>query len=96
MAAQPISGFQYGYDADGEVTSTIIQKQFAGTVTRTMSYDAAGQLVTPDSGRRRSNYAFAYDPASNRTSEKIGSAPPLTYTYNNVNQLTSPDPGNLR
>ncbi|HEY2106109.1 MAG TPA: RHS repeat-associated core domain-containing protein [Candidatus Binataceae bacterium] len=86
-----ISAFGYSYDADGEVTSTVIQKQFATTVTRSMSYDAAGQLLSLAAAGGGNNYAFGYDARSNRTSEKVASTA-IAFAYNSLNQLTSPGP----
>ncbi len=67
-----IASLQYAYDAEGEVTSAVINGQFPSTVTRTMTYDAGGQLLTLNASAG-SNFAFTYDPAWNRTSQKAGS-----------------------
>ncbi len=89
-SGQLVSGLQYGYDAAGELTSAIIQKQFAGTRTDLMTYDSAGQ-VTKVTATGGNNFAFTYDPGANRTSQKIGAAT-TAYMYNKVNELTSPGP----
>ncbi len=86
-----ISGFQYAYDDDDEVTSAVIQKQLGGTVTRTMSYDSAGQLLGLAPSGGGNSYAFAYDPGSNRISEQAGSST-TSFHYNSVNELTSSNP----
>jgi RHS repeat-associated protein len=87
-----ISAFQYALNAGGLVTATTIQKQFATTVTRTNSYDAANRLIgVMAAAGGGNNYVFAYDPAGNLTSEKRG-AVTKSFTYNNVNALTAPTP----
>jgi YD repeat-containing protein len=87
-----VSSFQYGYDADGVVTSSTIQKQFAAAFTRNMTYDAGSRLlkVTPTAGGG-STFGFSYDPAGNRTSQTIGAAV-TAFSYNKVDELISPGP----
>lgn len=92
VAITPISSFQYAYDADEEITSTMIQKPPAAAITRATAYDAAGQLLSlTASAGGGSNYLFGYDKAANRISERVG-ATTTTFTYNNVNALTAPVP----
>ncbi len=88
-AGKTVSAFQYAYDDDDEITSTSVKNQFPSTIVRTMTYDAAGQLLAMTSKGGGSNFSFGYDLGSNRTSEKIG--PNTTsFIYNKVNELTSP------
>jgi RHS repeat-associated protein len=90
----PISAFQYTYDADDEVTSTVIQKQFATAITRATTYDAAGQLLSlAASAGGGSDYKFGYDKGANRISETVG-ASTTSFTYNSVNELTGLSPDN--
>jgi RHS repeat-associated protein len=89
-AASLISSFEYAYNAEDEITSTIIDGQLGSPVTRTSSHDAAGQL-TAMTNPLGGDYSFGYDPGSNRTSEQIG-ATNLNFTYNIVNAQTAPTP----
>jgi RHS repeat-associated protein len=87
-----ISKHDYGYDADGEITSWQQQVDSSSPNGYTNSYDAASQLsealLTNSSSATVHRYAYEYDPAGNRTSNQVD----LNVTsgsYNNLNQLQS-------
>jgi len=86
-----VSAFEYGYDDDDQITSTTVKSQFPSAISRTMGYDAAGQLLTMTSNGATSKVSFGYDLGSNRTSEKTGTKT-ISFVYNKVNELTSPGP----
>jgi len=88
---ETVSAFEYGYDDDDEITATIVKSQFPSAISRTMGYDAAGQLLTMSSQGDKSMFSFGYDLGSNRTSEEIGTRT-VSFAYNKVNELTSPGP----
>ncbi|MGB7745827.1 MAG: RHS repeat-associated core domain-containing protein [Verrucomicrobiia bacterium] len=94
-----LSKFDYGYDAEGQITNWT-QQADAGTPTAyTYQYDAGKQLInavlnsTGAGATVLKQYAYGYDQAGNRTSEAIvNGTSSLSVTradYNNLNQLTN-------
>jgi len=92
-----LSKFDYTYDAVGNI---LAWRQQADTtaVLWEYGYDRADQLIsavkkstaTPATILQR--FAYAYDPAGNRTVEQIDDAVTLS-AYDNLNRLTSQAPG---
>jgi RHS repeat-associated protein len=95
--ASTLSKFDYTYDAVGNIL-TWRQQADSTAVMWEYGYDLADQLVsavkkstgTPASILQR--FAYAYDPAGNRTVEQIDDAVTLS-AYDNLNRLTSQAPG---
>jgi RHS repeat-associated protein len=94
-----LSRFAYTYDAVGNI-GTWIQQYESTTRAYDFSYDAADQLTgaiyrttdpTPTVLKR---YGYAYDPAGNRTTERIDDAPRAS-TYDAMNRLVSQAGGGL-
>jgi RHS repeat-associated protein len=90
-----LSKFDYTYNAAGNIL-TWRQQADASAVTWTYDYDAADQLVAaikrdtaPEAILQR--YAYAYDPAGNRTVEQIDDLA-TGASYNDVNELSSQQP----
>src|SRR5207244_1654938 len=89
--------FTYAYDAVGNI-KTWTQQYGTATNAYDLAYDSADQLTavafrttdpTPVVLKR---YAYAYDPAGNRTTEQIDDAP-VSSVYDTMNRLTSQDSG---
>jgi RHS repeat-associated protein len=95
--AATLSKFDYTYDAVGNIL-TWRQQADTTAVLWKYGYDPADQLIsavkhatdTPQTVLKR--YAYAYDPAGNRTVEQIDDAVTLS-AYDNLNRLTSQAPG---
>jgi RHS repeat-associated protein len=99
----PLASFEYAYDAEGEATSTVVRQQSGNLESRRIRYDAAGRLIEVqaagdsngdsegDSEGRPEHFLYAYDPASNRTSETIDGTS-THFSYNTVNELVAPGP----
>jgi RHS repeat-associated protein len=95
--ASTLSKFDYTYDAAGNIL-TWRQQADTTAVLWTYAYDPADQLIaavkhatdTPETVLKR--YAYAYDPAGNRTVEQIDDAVTLS-AYDQLNRLTSQAPG---
>ena len=98
-APATLSKFDYTYSVDGNI---LTWRQQAGTdaVMWEYGYDAAEQLTravkkstdpTPSILKR---YAYAYDPAGNRTIEQIDDAV-IGASHNNLNRLTSQQPNGV-
>jgi RHS repeat-associated protein len=95
--ASTLSKFDYTYDAAGNIL-TWRQQADTTAVLWKYGYDPADQLTsavkhatdTPQTVIQR--YAYAYDPAGNRTVEQIDDAITLS-AYDNLNRLTSQAPG---
>ena len=89
-----ISQQDYTYDAEGEILTW--KKNYAGLSALQrfdLGYDNADQLLTAPLKNANTNalikqYTYGYDPASNRTSELVGTAT-TTSNPNNVNEITS-------
>jgi RHS repeat-associated protein len=88
-----LSRFTYAYDRVGNIT-TWTQQYGADTKAYDFTYDGADQLTgavyrttdpTPTIVKR---YGYTYDAAGNRTTARVDDAP-VTYSYNNMNQLTA-------
>jgi RHS repeat-associated protein len=96
-SAATLSKFDYTYDAVGNIL-TWRQQADTTTVLWKYGYDPADQLIaavkhatdTPETVLKR--YAYAYDPAGNRTVEQIDDALTLS-AYDQQNRLTSQAPG---
>jgi YD repeat-containing protein len=92
-----LSKFDYTYDAVGNILTWRQQADSAAVLWK-YGYDQADQLTvavkhatdTPQTVIQR--YAYAYDPAGNRTIEQIDDAVTLS-AYDNLNRLTSQAPG---
>jgi hypothetical protein len=81
------------YDCAGNIT-TWTQQYGTDVKAYDFTYDAADQLTgavyrttdpTPTIVKR---YGYAYDAVGNRTTARVDDAP-VSYSYNNMNQLTS-------
>jgi RHS repeat-associated protein len=97
-AGATLSRFTYAYDAAGNIKTWTQQYGAAAANAYDFAYDPADQLATalyrttdptPVVLKR---YAYAYDPAGNRTTEQIDDAPTVS-VYNNLNRLTGQDGG---
>ena len=95
-----ISKFDYTYDVVGNISSWTQQTDSDPAKAYDLFYDRADQLTgatwrttdaTPTILKR---YGYAYDPAGNRTTEQIDDVP-LKASYNNMNRITSQDPGGI-
>ncbi|MBY0492842.1 MAG: hypothetical protein K2Y23_01385 [Cyanobacteria bacterium] len=92
-----LSKFDYTYDAAGNIL-TWRQQADTTAVLWKYGYDAADQLTsavkhatdTPQTVLQR--FAYAYDPAGNRTVEQIDDAMTLS-AYDQLNRLTTQAPG---
>lgn len=95
--ASTLSKFDYTYDAAGNIL-TWRQQSDSTAVVWEYVYDQVDQLLaavkkstaTPATVLQR--FAYAYDPAGNRTVEQIDDQIMLS-AYDNLNQLTSQAPG---
>jgi RHS repeat-associated protein len=95
--AATLSKFDYTYDAAGNIL-TWRQQADSTAVMWKYRYDPADQLTAavkhatdgPETVLKR--YAYAYDPAGNRTVEQIDDAVMLS-AYDNLNRLMSQAPG---
>jgi RHS repeat-associated protein len=91
-----LSKFDYTYNAVGNILS-LRQQADATAVTWSYQYDATGRLVaavkrdTDPQATLLQRYAYAYDPAGNRTTEQIDDLV-MGGTYNEVNELVSQQP----
>jgi RHS repeat-associated protein len=94
------SKFDYGYDAEGQITNWMQQADSGTPTDYTYQYDAGNQLLsavlnsTGVGATVLKQYAYGYDLAGNRTGEQIGSGTtgPVAISqsgYNNVNQITN-------
>lgn len=90
--ATPVSEFIYGCDLAADRITTWSQQ--AGTESPSIyrfGYDDANQLLSAtvtNAGILVNSFAYAYDPAGNRVSERVGSTTNLT-AYNALNQLSA-------
>ena len=92
-----ISKFDYGYDAQGQITSWTQQTDTSDPQNWTMGYDQEGKLLTVNvkdtvTSAVLHQYAYLYDAAGNRTSEQIDGNV-VGSSYNNLNQLTGQSGG---
>ena len=89
-----LSQFDYTYDTEGQLLTWT--KNYPGLPTpqrHDLGYDNADQLLTAPLKKTTNNalirqYTYGYDPASNRTSERVGNAT-TNSVPNNVNEITS-------
>ena len=89
-----LSQFDYTYDTEGQLLTWT--KNYPGLATPQrydLGYDNADQLLTAPLKKTTNNalvrqYIYGYDPASNRTSERVGNAT-TNSVPNNVNEITS-------
>jgi RHS repeat-associated protein len=92
-----LSKFDYTYDVAGNIL-TWRQQADSTAVLWKYGYDAADELIAAvkhatDTGVTvLKRYAYAYDPAGNRTVEQIDDVVTLS-AYDNLNRLTSQVPG---
>ena len=92
-----LSKFDYTYDAVGNI-GTWRQQADTTAVLWKYGYDAADQLTravkhaTDPSETILQRYAYAYDPAGNRTVEQIDDSVTLS-SYDTLNRLTAQAPG---
>jgi RHS repeat-associated protein len=100
MGAAPLSEFTYTHDIPAGLITTWSQQ--AGTLPPNIysfGYDDANQLLSAtvtNSGAMVNTFAYSYDPAANRLTERAGAS---TYTanYNALNQFsTTTAPGSSR
>jgi RHS repeat-associated protein len=93
-----VSQFNYGYDADGEITGwQQANSALSGTDSFGINYDAASQLswaALTAGTTGTTSYSYNYDKAGNRTQEQIDSAT-TTSSYNSLNQLTGQSAGGI-
>ena len=95
--ASTLSKFDYTYDAVGNIL-TWRQQADSTAVMWKYGYDAADQLTSAVKHATDANetilqrFAYAYDPAGNRTVEQIDDVVTLS-AYDNLNRLTSQAPG---
>lgn len=95
--AATLSKFDYTYDAAGNIL-TWRQQADTTAVLWTYGYDAVDQLTravqhaTDPSETVLQRYAYAYDPAGNRTVEQIDDSVTLS-SYDPLNRLTAQAPG---
>jgi RHS repeat-associated protein len=92
-----ISKFDYGYDAQGQITSWTQQTDANDPQNDALQYDNAGRLVNATvtdttTSALLHQYAYSYDATGNRTGEQIDGAV-TTSSYNNLNQLTGQGAG---
>ena len=92
-----ISKFDYGYDAQGQITSETQQTDTNDPQNWAMLYDNEGKLQNVNvtdtvTSAVLHQYAYTYDPAGNRTREQID-GDIVSSSYNNLNQLTGQSAG---
>jgi RHS repeat-associated protein len=93
-----LSKFNYTYDAVGNILAWAQQQDSDPAKVYDLGYDRVDQLrdavwrTTDETPTVLKRYAYAYDPAGNRTVEQIDDAPVLS-VYDNMNRLTSQTPG---
>ena len=96
--ASTLSKFDYTYDVVGNIQTWTQQADSAAATVQQFGYDAADQLTaatqqttdpTPTVLKR---YAYAFDPAGNRTSEQIDDAV-TSANHDALNRLTSQQGG---
>ncbi len=97
-----ISQFDYTYNTEGQILTWT--KNYPGLSPAPqrfdLGYDNADQLLTAPLKNATTNalirqYTYGYDPASNRTSELVGTTT-TTSTPNNVNEIVSQSGGTNR
>ncbi|HAF15738.1 MAG TPA: hypothetical protein DCK99_19005 [Blastocatellia bacterium] len=96
-----LSQFDYTYDTEGQLLTWT--KNYPGLATpqrHDLGYDNADQLLTAPLKNASTNalvrqYTYAYDLASNRTSERVANKTTAS-TPNNVNEITSQSGGTTR
>ena len=92
-----ISKFDYGYDAENQITSWTQQTDNNDPQNWANQYDAEGKLTGVSVTDTITNavlhqYAYLYDAVGNRTSEQIDGNV-TGATYNNLNQMTGQSGG---
>src|SRR5207245_2844135 len=96
-----LSQFDYTYDTEGQLLTWT--KNYPGLATpqrHDLGYDNADQLLTAPLKNASTNalvrqYTYAYDLASNRTSEQVANKT-TTSTPNNINEIVSQSGGTTR
>ncbi len=95
-----LSRFDYTYDAVGNILTWQQQADSAQATIWRYGYDAADQLTaavhqtTDATPSLLARYAYAYDPAGNRTVEQIDDAVTVT-THDRLNRLVTQAPGGV-
>ncbi|HKP94564.1 MAG TPA: RHS repeat-associated core domain-containing protein [Fibrobacteria bacterium] len=95
-----LSKSAYTYDAEGQILSWTRQSDSALAEVHDFSYDPVDQVigdVVRSAGGGNpilKNFAFAYDKSGNRLSS-VEDSTVNGFTYNNLNQATSQQPGGL-
>jgi YD repeat-containing protein len=93
-----LSTFSYTYDADGQIATWTQQADVQTPTVWVTEYDPVDQLLAVTvrsntvAGAILKRYVYAYDKASNRTGETVGTSSTSSVTsasHNNLNQLTS-------
>jgi RHS repeat-associated protein len=92
-----ISKFDYGYDAESQITSWSQQSDSNDPQKWAMQYDTEGKLTSVNVTNTTTNallhqYAYLYDAAGNRTSEQIDGNV-TGASYNDLNQLAGQSEG---
>ncbi len=92
-----LSQFDYTYDAAGNIKTWTQQRGTDAAKVYTLGYDPADELSTatvtgPTPLPVPSRFRYAYDDTGNRSAEELDDAV-TGATYNNLNQLSSRQPG---
>ena len=96
--ASTLSKFDYTYDVIGNIQTWTQQADSAAPTVQQFRYDTADQLTgatkqtTDPTPAVLKRFAYAYDPAGNRTSEQIDDAL-VSASHDNLNRLTSQSVG---
>ncbi|MCG2796654.1 MAG: hypothetical protein L6427_12500, partial [Actinomycetia bacterium] len=87
--AVPVKTYQVTRDARANVTSVVEDE----LLTTTYAYDASSRL-TGENNPWMGNTTYTYDPAGNRLGKEKQGEIPISYNYNQADQLTSDSGGN--
>jgi RHS repeat-associated protein len=92
-----VSKFDYGYDAQGQITSWTQQTDSSDPQNWALQYDTEGKLINANVTDTTTSavlhqYAYLYDAAGNRTGEQVDGSV-TGASYNNLNQLTGHSAG---
>jgi len=93
-----LSKFDYGYDADGQITNWTEQADASVPTVKLPEYDPVDQLLALTvhsnsvAGAILKQFVYGYDSSGNRTGETLGMGSAVSTTssgYNNMNQATN-------